>query len=144
MEGNNESPVNKKIKEGLAFFNKGDFYDAHEVLEYAWRIDKSPTRELLQGLIQFSVGCYHAKRKNWIGAVRTLDRAETKIAPYQNSATYVNVHFVLSQLENLKARIIQIKNLHLEGVEVNEFPKIYFLEELTSTPDQNNPGGGAV
>ena len=99
---------------------------------------------MLQGLIQFSVGCYHAKRKNWIGAERTLERAETKLTPYRDSATYVNVPFVLSQLENLKDRIIQIKNLHLEGIEIDVYPKIYFLEEKTSIPDQNNPGGSTV
>lgn len=129
MNAGNEIIMCEKIKDGLTHFNNGEFFDAHEVLESAWKLDHSKRKVLIQGLVQFSVGCYHARRKNWVGAERVLLRARSKLVPFQDSSSFVDITLVLSQLNDLIDRILRIKNLPNEHIEFIVDPRIYYIEE---------------
>jgi len=129
MNAGNEIIMCEKIKDGLTHFNNEQFFDAHEVLESAWKLDHSKRKVLIQGLVQFSVGCYHARRKNWVGAERVLLRARSKLVPFQDSSSFVDITLVLSQLNDLIDRILRIKNLPNEHIEFIVDPKIYYIEE---------------
>lgn len=68
------------LDEGLAF-------NAHEVLEAAWKSAPQHERSLWQGLAQLAVGITHIQRGNTRGAVTVLRRAAGRIgevghAPY--------------------------------------------------------------
>ena len=59
---------------GLAAYERGDFFEAHEVLEPAWM--GSPDlaeRALLQGLIKVAAAYVHDVRGNPPGIARNLD-----------------------------------------------------------------------
>lgn len=65
------------FRQGLALFNEGRFFDAHEILEDAWRecdVDK-PLRRHLQGMVQLAVAFHHQSRDNFVGARSVLERA---------------------------------------------------------------------
>ncbi len=129
MNAGNEIIIREKLKVGLTHFNNGEFFEAHEGLESAWKLDHSKRKVLIQGLVQFSVGCYHARRKNWVGAERVLLRARSKLVPFQDSSSFVDITLVLSQLNDLIERILRIKNLPNEYIEFIVDPKIYYIEE---------------
>lgn len=59
----------------LDHYAGGRFFDAHEVLEGAWRRSDDPRMRLLQGLIQWAVALEHHRRGNAHGARALLDRA---------------------------------------------------------------------
>ena len=65
------------FQRGVALFNAGNFFDAHEALEDAWRESPrgSPLRRHLQGLVQLAVAFHHQSRENLVGARSVLDRA---------------------------------------------------------------------
>eukprot|EP00249_Psilotum_nudum_P017577 c26396_g1_i1 orf=112-612(+) len=44
---------------GVEFFNRGDYYQCHDVLERLWNKAQEPQRTLLHGILQCSVGLYH-------------------------------------------------------------------------------------
>jgi hypothetical protein len=69
-------PVNE-LQNGVALFNAGRFFDAHEVLEDAWREAPrhSPLRRHLQGLVQVAVAFHHQSKGNHVGARSVLERA---------------------------------------------------------------------
>jgi predicted metal-dependent hydrolase len=56
------------IQQYTRLFQRGDYFEAHEVLEDRWRATRSP---VLQGLIQIAAGCHHLNNGNLHGA-RTL------------------------------------------------------------------------
>src|ERR1700687_4512938 len=62
---------------GLALFNSSRFFDAHEVLEDAWRESPqhSPLRKHLQGMVQLAVAFHHQSTGNLVGARSVLERA---------------------------------------------------------------------
>ncbi|MEC3913960.1 DUF309 domain-containing protein [Nocardia sp. CDC160] len=63
------------IDDGLAF-------NAHEVLEAAWKNGPFAEKSLWQGLAQFAVGLTHIQRGNPKGARTLLERAAQRLAAY--------------------------------------------------------------
>jgi predicted metal-dependent hydrolase len=67
--------------EGLAAYDRGDFFLAHELLEPAWMGTADlPERELLQGLIKLAAANVHAVRGNTAGIRKNLDGARERLA----------------------------------------------------------------
>ena len=69
-------------RRGLELFNKGEFFDAHEVLEDVWRAAPAAEKKFLQGLIQVAVGLHHYSRGNRVGARSLLARAHRNLSGY--------------------------------------------------------------
>ena len=67
---------------GLELFNRGEFFDAHEVLEDVWRAAPAGEKKFLQGLIQVAVGLHHYSRGNVHGARSVLARANRNLSTY--------------------------------------------------------------
>jgi predicted metal-dependent hydrolase len=55
---------------GIVLFNRGDFFEAHEVWESLWMEAHGPERLFFQGLIQAAVGLCHFCNGNVRGAVK--------------------------------------------------------------------------
>lgn len=64
---------------GVALFNAGDFFAAHEVLEDVWRDAEGPDRRFLQALIQFAVALHHLSTGNRVGARSLLAKARSRL-----------------------------------------------------------------
>ena len=74
MTGAAGEPPPPLLVEGVRLFNAGRWFEAHEVLEDAWRAEPGDVRRLYQGLLQVGVGLHHASRGNLRGALNLLDR----------------------------------------------------------------------
>ena len=70
------------LLEGIALFNRGEFFECHEVLEDLWREEDAPVRALYQGVIQIGVALHHLRRGNWRGAVKLLTAGTEKVARF--------------------------------------------------------------
>lgn len=61
------------LEAGLEAYARGDYFEAHELLEPAWMgTSDLAERALYQGLIKVAAGYVHAVRGNPIGLVRNL------------------------------------------------------------------------
>jgi uncharacterized protein len=69
------------IDQGLAF-------NAHEVLEAAWKAAPAAERPLWQGLAQLAVGITHVQRGNVDGGIALLRRASSHLAGIDGTAPY--------------------------------------------------------
>jgi len=66
---------------GLAAYDRGDVFLAHELLEPAWMgTPDLAERELLQGLIKVAAGFVHAARGNASGVTKNLRGARDRLA----------------------------------------------------------------
>ena len=64
------------VHEGLAAYERGDFFLAHELMEPAWMGSDDPAeRALTQGLIKLAAAQVHAVRGNPRGVAKNLDGA---------------------------------------------------------------------
>lgn len=65
---------------GLAAYEQGDFFEAHERLEPAWMgTDVPADRAFLQGLIKLAAAYVHAVRGNPVGVRRNLEGARARL-----------------------------------------------------------------
>ncbi len=69
------------LANGLAAYDRGDWFLAHELLEPAWMGTRDPgERDLLQGLIKLSASFVHAVRINVAGQRKNLAGARELLA----------------------------------------------------------------
>ena len=89
------------VRQGVDCFNRGEFFDAHEVLEEVWRSNVPEPRTLLQGLIQVAAGMHQIldlHRK--IGPRNTLAKAAAHLEPYAPAALGLDVEGLLAAVES--------------------------------------------
>jgi predicted metal-dependent hydrolase len=65
---------------GVALFNAGRFFEAHEVWEITWKRSSGDVKTLLQGLIQSAAAILHVERGNLHGAASLRTKALAKLA----------------------------------------------------------------
>jgi uncharacterized protein len=68
--------------------DRGLAFNAHEVLEAAWKNGPDDERPLWQGLAQLAVGITHVQRGNAKGALTVLRRASVRLAQIDRPAPY--------------------------------------------------------
>ena len=78
------SEIEDLFIKGLVEFNNQNFYDAHEYWEDIWRDYKLDEPLVIQGLIQFTVGCFHMTNLNRNGAISLLNKSIKKLEKYEN------------------------------------------------------------
>ncbi len=70
------------LAEGMLLFDRGEYFQAHEVWEELWRITSGPERELVQGLIQAAVSLHHHHNRNRAGEAKMRERALDKLQAF--------------------------------------------------------------
>jgi predicted metal-dependent hydrolase len=69
------------LRAGVAAYGRGDFFQAHELLEPAWMGSPDESeREFLQGLIKLSAAYVHSVRGNPLGMAKNLRGARARLA----------------------------------------------------------------
>lgn len=68
--------------------DRGLAFNAHEVLEAAWKNGPADEQALWQGLTQLAVGITHAQRGNVKGATTLLSRARAHLAQQDRPAPH--------------------------------------------------------
>jgi predicted metal-dependent hydrolase len=94
---------------GVAAYERGDFFEAHELLEPAWMGTADVAeRELYQGLIKLAAGYVHAVRGNPAGLAKNLSGARDRLAAARdaNAATGdVDLDGLLAAIDDRLARL---------------------------------------
>lgn len=91
--------------EGLAAYDRGDFFAAHEALEPAWMgSDDLQERALHQGLIKVAAAYVHAVRHNPAGIAKNLSGARLHLAQSGGAAATWGVD-VATLLADIDARL---------------------------------------
>jgi predicted metal-dependent hydrolase len=70
------------VAKAVAQFNRGRYFESHEILEGVWSGIRGVSRDFFQALIQVSVGFHHLERGNPAGARKTFTRALVRFGSY--------------------------------------------------------------
>jgi predicted metal-dependent hydrolase len=95
---------------GIAAYDRGDFFEAHELLEPAWMGTAEPAeRDLLQGLIKLAAAYVHGVRGNPLGIARNLTGARERLAEAVDSpaaaASGIDVAALVAAIDDRLARL---------------------------------------
>jgi len=86
------------FRHGIALFNQGKFFDAHEVLEDVWRAAPQEEKKIWQGFVQVAVALHHHSTGNRVGMRSVLLRAMRNLAGHQHTFHGVQVPRLLKSL----------------------------------------------
>jgi predicted metal-dependent hydrolase len=84
---------------------RGEYFEAHEELELAWRAAEPAERDFYQGLVHVTVAWYQAGRGNRNGCERQLQKAQRRLAPYAPRHRGVDLAEVLRQVQTAAAAV---------------------------------------
>ncbi len=88
---------------GLELIRTGEYFEAHEELETAWRAAEPAERDFLQGLVHVAVAWYQAGRRNRVGCERQLEKATRRLGPYSPEHRGLAVGDLLAQVDAARA-----------------------------------------
>lgn len=70
------------FQRGVAQFNAGEYFQAHESWEVLWLTAPEPDKMFLQGITQIAAAFFHHARGNRAGAESLLRKGLQKIEPF--------------------------------------------------------------
>ncbi len=73
-----EAPADLYEK-GIDLFNRGEYFECHEVWEEVWKRSSGEEKLFYQGIIQAAVALLHAERGNLAGAASQFRKAREKL-----------------------------------------------------------------
>src|SRR5512136_240016 len=114
-ENDCDLPLHPEALRGIALFNAGEYFEAHEALENAWRAEPGPVRELYQGILQVAVTYVHIQRGNFSGALKVAGRCQRKLEQWPEACRGVDLAAVLEALTRLGPENIQTFDQSLFG-----------------------------
>ncbi|PHK49250.1 DUF309 domain-containing protein [Staphylococcus edaphicus] len=109
------------------FHTKQHYFLCHDILEEAWKENEAFSKEdAVVSLILFATGCYHYRRGNTKGAIKSFRKALKVIEPYNENV-------------NLGINITAYQKLILELIAAieNDNPFVPVQLPLTSEMQQN-------
>ncbi len=86
---------------GLHTFNRGSYFDAHEIWEELWSEYYLEDRDFVQGLIQLAVCFVHLQNNNINGARSLINKAIKKLQVFPHNHRNVNIKELKNYMKKL-------------------------------------------
>jgi hypothetical protein len=101
-------PLSHLALEGLELFNRGDYFEAHELLEEAWNEDETPGRELYRAILQVAVAYLQVERGNYSGVLKMFLRVRQWIDPLPDQCRGVDVARLRQDAEAVRQQVLAL------------------------------------
>ena len=85
---------------GVELFNRGEYFDTHEVWEELWLDCPAAERRFYQSLSQAAVALYHWSNGNLAGATRLFHSGKRYMAPYRPAHRGLDIDDFWSQVHD--------------------------------------------
>jgi predicted metal-dependent hydrolase len=96
------------LLDGIAQFNRREYFEQHETLERLWRAEDRQVRHLYQGILQIGVAFHHLRRLNHHGTVYMLTRGMGYLAPFAPRCQSVDVAALIA---DAAAALMEVERL---------------------------------
>ena len=98
-----------RFLEGIAHFNRQDFYSAHDAWESLWLERFGEEKDFLQGLILCAVALHHYGRKNYGGARSRFRLARERLEKYPAQFWGLNLGNFVRRMNGTMHRVLTEK-----------------------------------
>jgi predicted metal-dependent hydrolase len=119
-----DEPPPPLLLEGIAQFNRGEFFEQHETLELLWRAERRNIRYLYQGILQIGVAFHHLRRLNHHGTVYMLTRGPRYLAPFAPRCQRVHVQALLTDAAAALREVERLGPARLAEFDWNLVPQV--------------------
>jgi uncharacterized protein len=119
-----DEPPPPLLLEGIAQFNRGEFFEQHETLELLWRAETRNIRYLYQGILQIGVAFHHLRKLNHHGTVYMLTRGQMYLAPFAPRCQRVDVQALLDAASAALREVNRLGAARLADFDWSLTPKV--------------------
>jgi len=130
LEQTCQAPLSELAQRGLQLYNQGEYFEAHEVLEAAWRQDQTPGRELYQGILQVGIAYLQIERGNYLGALKMFLRARRWLDPLPDQCRGVQVEQLRQDAQRAQAALKALGREHLAEFDRSLFRPVIFRNPI--------------
>jgi hypothetical protein len=118
-------PLPRTVAEAAFCFNAGLFFEAHEHLEHRWvTLAPGPVKRFVQGIIQVSVGLYHARRGSYHGAVNQLAKGLDKLQDARGTGMGLDCGQLVRDVDAFRRRLVVRGSEDRGPLRLAEVPRI--------------------
>jgi hypothetical protein len=125
------SSVEPEYQRGLALARAGEWFEAHEAFETAWRACAADERDFFQGLVHVVVSAYQHERGRAVAQERQRVKALRRLAPFAPAHRGLDVAALLGALERSETDVRQ------QLVQSIAQPEVAVEEQQQPEDDQN-------
>ena len=112
------------LLEGIAQFNRGEYFEQHETLETLWRAEHRGVRRLYQGILQIGVAFHHLRRSNHHGTVCMLARGSMYLRRFPPVCQGVNVAALLEAADRALGEVERLGPRRLQEFDWRLAPRV--------------------
>jgi len=124
-----DTKESEQFERGIAHFNSGEFFQAHEVWEELWLRATGTEKPFLRGIIQVAAAFHHFKRRNVTGAKSLLAAGLAKLSKYADKHRGIDVFCLREDIERWLV-ILQ----SAETLRDPKFPRIHEVNRPATEP----------
>jgi len=104
-----------RFLKGIEFFNREDFFEAHEVWEDLWHATHDSSKDFIQGLIQAASAMHHFQNGNMRGARILHDSGLELLAAYGDSFHGIDLRAVRKKFNHALHGVLDVPLDQLAG-----------------------------
>ncbi len=119
---------------GVAQYNAGYFFEAHETWEELWLQSPWPFRQFLQGLIQLAAAFVHLMRREYPGTIRLLDEALAKLQ-VASLAMDIDLKRLVADARRARDQLVALGPERFEQWDQSRIPQIRFVGSSKQSAD---------
>ena len=123
-----DEPPPPALLEGIAQFNRGEFFEQHETLELLWRAERRDIRFLYQGILQIGVAFHHLRKLNHHGTVYMLTRGPRYLAPFAPRCQRVDVQRLLDDAAVARREVERLGPTRLDEFDWRLAVRVHLVE----------------
>jgi hypothetical protein len=131
-----EKPHPPEFYSGLELFNRGFYFECHDVWEEIWGDAKGKNRIFYQALIMSAVSLYHFGNENLEGALSCLQKAERQFNQLPEAFLGLNVARFVQQMKQFFEGMALGQTELTEDLLAKPRPKIVMEAELPDLIDR--------
>lgn len=119
---------------GMARFNAGDFFEAHEIWEDAWNGTSGRRSEFYRGLIQMAVALEHYRRLNGLGVRKVFASARELWADLPEVYMGLDLRTFERQMRETLADVLAARDGESVTLDTSRFFSINWLYDPFDEP----------
>ena len=117
------------FRRGIALFNAGRFWHAHEAWETVWKRHRAePSHDFFRGLIQLAAAHHQREHGRFDGMLIHFERARTKLARFAPVFLGVSVDQLLASTDASRTESLRLGKERLAEFDAALVPRIQSFE----------------
>lgn len=124
----------EKAREGVALFNRREYWESHEAWEDIWREGNPTERLFYQGLIQVAAGFVKIQKVWHAPAVLNLQKGLSKLKLLDTPDVPIDLDAFVAEAQAVLDKLIELGRVPFEREAWDWWPKIEDLPSFSITP----------